>query len=85
MCSVWANTTWVKETTGKLIADARDAAGLKQAELARTIGVARSTLCEWEAGPNEPPLRWLRKIAKELGTDVTALIGGRVQRQARAS
>lgn len=43
---------------------AREALGLKQEELAELMGVARSTIGEWERGATEPSASKLVKLAQ---------------------
>lgn len=54
----------------------RNELGIKQAELAKAIGVSQPTLSEYENGKYEPDSVTLRKLAKELDTTVDYLVGG---------
>lgn len=54
---------------------ARKAKKLKKAQLARLLGVSRSTVTAWEQGGPGPKLDDLPKIARELDTTVADLIG----------
>ncbi len=49
------------------IAGARVSAGLTQQELARQVGVHRSTVVNWEKGKTLPDLPHLRLIEKVTG------------------
>lgn len=51
----------------------REAAGLTQAELARTVGVTRQTLNAIEQGKYSPTLELAFQIARAFGTGIDAL------------
>lgn len=57
------------------IKKARKAKKLNQSQLARLLGVSRSTVHAWENGGPGPRLDDLPKIARELDTTVTDLLG----------
>lgn len=59
---------------GKAIEHYRKAGGLSQAELARRIGVDRSTICNNESGAAHPSLHNLERIAAALGVRLCELI-----------
>lgn len=61
---------------GKRIRESRERAGIKQAELARRVGVITTTAWRWEDGRMEPGLEQLRKISRETGADLGWLVGG---------
>jgi transcriptional regulator with XRE-family HTH domain len=61
---------------GRRIRAAREAAGLKQVELARRCGVISTTAWRWEDGRAEPALPMLRVIASETGADLGWLVRG---------
>ena len=63
---------------GKRIAQAREAAGItSHAQLARVLGVTRSTVSQWESEITSPASAKLRKIAIETGVDSDWLATGR--------
>lgn len=47
----------------------RKAKGLKQAELADRVGVARVTVVAWEVGRYTPSPQWIPKLAEVLGVE----------------
>jgi transcriptional regulator with XRE-family HTH domain len=53
----------------------RKAQGLRQAELAKKLDVSQGAVAHWESGRNEPSIDDLRKLAKELKTDLSFLAG----------
>lgn len=53
-----------------MLADAREEAGVRQADLAVWIGKCRTTVRDWEAGRSSPPLRDYVAAADHLGYDV---------------
>lgn len=53
-------------TFERRLADARNARGLSQADLADEIGAGQSTVATWERGKNEPDLKTIEKLAKVL-------------------
>lgn len=58
----------------KNLVQARQKAGLSQAELAKKLKKSRSSLNEYESGAHAPKLKVLVKIAKLTGTTVEALL-----------
>lgn len=55
---------------------ARVQAGLTQHELARRVGVAGGErISKWELGTAVPRAEFVHRLARELGTEVTALMG----------
>ncbi len=44
-------------------------------QLARRVGVSKSTLANWTAGRTDVPAAWLAIIARELDRPVTVLLG----------
>lgn len=59
----------------EILKEARQNAGLTQAQLAERIGVAKSTYCNWEQGAREPNVLKLKAIAKALGVTTDYLVG----------
>jgi transcriptional regulator with XRE-family HTH domain len=59
---------------GEVIREARVRKGLKQFELARSAGIAVSTLCDIEKGRIKPSIKTLEKLAFALGTDPSSLL-----------
>lgn len=55
------------DTLAKRIRMARLISGLKQSDIADAIGVARSTVNEWEAGRSEPSATRLFALARTTG------------------
>lgn len=56
--------------THLIIRDARSAAGISQAELARRAGVTRSVMNVYEHGRREPSAEMLRRILSSAGFDL---------------
>ena len=53
--------------------------GLSQEELAIKLNVVRQTISKWEKGLSVPDSEMLIRIAEELGTSVTELLGGQLE------
>lgn len=53
--------------------------GLTQEELAIRLNVVRQTVSKWEKGFSVPDAEMLQKIAEELETEVSVLLGGTVK------
>lgn len=66
--------TLPRRTNDSLIAQARIAKGLTQAQLAEAIGVKPTQIANWEQGTRKPKVGALMKIADALGIDWTTLI-----------
>lgn len=66
----------VAASVGERIAQAREAAGLSTAQLARRIGVRTQTLSAWETGRAEPRANRLVMIAGLLNVSPTWLLMG---------
>jgi len=62
------------ELAADRIAKARKAAGLTQAELADRLKLPQSHISRIERNPDRTTIRTLKKIAKALGVDVSALV-----------
>lgn len=58
----------------ELLREARLNAGYTQSQLAKMIGVAKSTYCNWEQGSREPNIIKLKVLAKSLGVSGDYLI-----------
>lgn len=75
------NTEWfdadevLLKFAGNEIAEARKAAGLTQTQLAKRLKVPQSQISRIERNPDRTTIRTLKKIAKALNVDVSALIG----------
>lgn len=52
---------------GRLIAERRKAAGIRQSELAERFGVDQSTVSKWERGRLVPDLETVLRLEDELG------------------
>jgi len=63
-------------TLGDRLRKAREAAGLKQAELARKIGISRASIVNYEAGRYVPSRPVLLSWALCCGVDWAWLTGG---------
>ena len=65
-------------TLGARIRQARQTAGLSQAELADTLGITRSACSQWESDQGTGPRRArLEALAEALGVSYTWLATGR--------
>lgn len=53
----------------------RLASGMKQAEVAEKVGVAKNTYCNWESGKREPSILKIKALAKLFGVSVDYLVG----------
>lgn len=62
--------------TGRLIYEARNAAGLSQQELAEKLHITRTTISKWENGRGLPDISLLESLGDCLGLSVTELIHG---------
>ena len=56
--------------------DAREAAGLTQAELATQVGITKQSISDFEVGDKVPSLPTAAAIARVLGSTVDALFLG---------
>jgi len=63
-------------TFGDRLAAAREAAGLKQGELAKRLGIKRGTLANWEGDLSEPRANRLSMMAGLLNVSVGWLLTG---------
>jgi transcriptional regulator with XRE-family HTH domain len=55
--------------------------GMKQIQLAQTIGVTKSSVSQWCSNTVQPPLSKLNIIADAIGCDVTDLIVSNKKKQ----
>jgi len=67
-------------STGDLIKNARERAGLSRKELGHAIGVAVPNLCNWENNKYEASLSSLKKIAEALNSKLLLEIVQRKQK-----
>jgi transcriptional regulator with XRE-family HTH domain len=58
------------------LAKERDKLGLSQAELAKRLGMARTTYSGYENGSREPDLKTLNKLAEFFGVNLNWLVTG---------
>ena len=56
------------------IREQRQLLGLSQEELAKILGVERSTVTKWENGDSKPRANMLVKLANVLGCSVDVLL-----------
>lgn len=64
-----SNETAPKKDFGEIIRRKRDRKNITEAELAKRIGVSRSTITAWETGVNMPRKPALRVLCQELGIE----------------
>lgn len=48
--------------------------GIKQIQLAETLGVAKSSVSQWCSNTVQPPISKLNEIADAIGCDITDLL-----------
>ncbi len=58
----------------EIYAKARQAKGLKDADVSRMTGVKTSTICDWRKGRYSPKAQKLSLIAKAVGINLIDLI-----------
>lgn len=68
---------------GKNIRDLREAAGLKQEELAEKLFVTRQTVSNYETGKTRPDVEMIGALAEVLGTDANTVFYGPTDSAAR--
>lgn len=74
------NVEWISAEQAGLrfagleIAEARKAAGLTQKQLGEKLGLPQSQISRIERNPDHTTVRTMKKIAKALGVNVSALI-----------
>lgn len=79
MSEKYETEDWYSEETatfGDRLAAAREAAGLKQKELAQRVGVKTSTLRNWEDDLSEPRANRLSMLGGILGVSLRWLLTG---------
>ena len=57
------------------IAEAREARGWTQEQLANALGTTQATIQRWESGRIDPQVSKIQEISKALGITVTFLLG----------
>jgi ribosome-binding protein aMBF1 (putative translation factor) len=63
-----------RQLAGERIASARKAAGLTQKQLAARLNVPQSQISRIERNPDHTTVRTLKRVAKALHVDVSALV-----------
>ncbi len=66
----------MEKTLGMRIGEYRRAKGMKQDELAETLGVSPQAVSKWENDVSCPDIMTLPKLAKLLGVSVDVLLSG---------
>lgn len=66
---------------GQRISTMRNSRGLNQIDLARMVGVSRSTIGMWETGNRRPGYTELEALADAFNVPIGALLGDEKQRQ----
>lgn len=61
------NVEMNRHDLGDLLRAARDRAGLKQGDVATTVGVGQTTISNWEGGKTEPSIADVYKFADACG------------------
>ncbi|MCL2855461.1 MAG: helix-turn-helix domain-containing protein [Defluviitaleaceae bacterium] len=60
------------------VKELREEKGLKQSELAQTLGVSQATLSNWERGVHDPANETLGQLAKLFGCSIDYLLGNSI-------
>lgn len=60
----------MKGKAGLMIRGCREIAGMTQKDLAKRIGIPRSTLACYESGTNEPPFDRVQDLVSACGFDL---------------
>jgi len=60
---------------GKMIKYLREQAGHTQLELAKLLGVSRTSITAWENGTNSPTATYLIELSKLYGRSVDYMLG----------
>ena len=63
----------------------RTKAGLLQSDIAKALGVDRSTVAKWETGIGMPRASQLPKLAKTLGCSISELFGEKISKPKKVS
>ncbi len=63
-------------TFGDRLADARDAAGMSQSQMARRLGVKKATIAAWENDLSEPRANKLSMMAGMVNVSIMWLLTG---------
>lgn len=64
----------MEKTTGELVKEARERAGISQREAARKSGVTQAQWSRIEADISSPTVDTLRRIASALGVEASSLV-----------
>lgn len=65
----------MRDNFGENLKEARKNSGMTQAEVAKIVGVAKNTYCNWEQGTREPNILKIKALAKLFGVSVDYLVG----------
>ncbi len=65
----------MNENFSENLKKARQDARMTQAEVAKIVGVAKNTYCNWEQGTREPNILKIKALAKLFGVSVDYLVG----------
>ena len=65
----------IKKTFGETLKDLREARGLGQVVLAKSIGVSKGIISLWENGLREPTMSNLVSLARYFDVSVDEIIG----------
>ncbi|WP_297202816.1 helix-turn-helix domain-containing protein [Thermanaeromonas sp.] len=60
---------------GDTLKQLRQRVGLRQEDVARMVGVERSTVANWERGAKQPSLETLVKLSQLFGVSLDELVG----------
>lgn len=70
-------STWIKNATGRFIAELRKQKGFTQKELAEKLMVTDKAISRWETGKGLPDTSLLKPLGDVLGVSVTELLSGK--------
>lgn len=65
----------MRENFSENLKEARLNANMTQAEVAKAVGIAKNTYCNWERGTREPNILKIKALAKLFGISVDYLVG----------